>query len=62
MFENAMLLRANDAAKTLAISPRLLWRLTKQGVIPCCRLGRAVRYDPDVLRTWIKRFDAVSAA
>lgn len=38
------LLRPREAADLLAISERTLWALTKQGVIPCVRLGRSVRY------------------
>ena len=40
-----LLLTAREVAKTLAISPRLLWTLTNRGDLPCVRLGRAVRYD-----------------
>ncbi len=47
------LLRPRDAARALAISPRLLWSLTNRGEIPVVRIGRAVRYDPHDLRRWI---------
>ena len=50
-----LLLRAEQAAKALAISPRLLWTLTNDGTIPCVRIGRTVRYDPNDLTAWIKR-------
>lgn len=49
------LMDAKGSAKVLGISPRLLWSLTKAGQIPCVRLGRAVRYDPADLRTFIER-------
>jgi excisionase family DNA binding protein len=49
----AMLLTALHAAKALAISPRTLWELTHRGEIPCIKIGRAVRYDPEDLRAWI---------
>jgi excisionase family DNA binding protein len=52
---NALLLTAPQAAKALAISPRTLWSLTDTGEIPCVRIGRAVRYDPEDLRAWIAR-------
>ena len=42
-----------QAAKALAISERKLWELTNEGAIPCVRIGRAVRYDPADIRTWI---------
>ena len=50
-----LLLTARDAAKALAISERTLWTLTNNGDVPCVRLGRAVRYDPDDLRAFVKR-------
>ena len=49
------LLRPNDAARALAISPRKLWEITNRGEIPCVRIGRAVRYDLADLRDWINR-------
>jgi excisionase family DNA binding protein len=36
-------LRPRDAAKALAISPRHLWQLTKDGHIPCVRVGTGKR-------------------
>lgn len=45
-----LLLRPPEAAETLAISERTLWTLTKEGILPCVRLGRLVRYDPEDLR------------
>ena len=52
---NRLLLKPDEAAAALGISPRLLWTLTKDGKIPCLRLGRAVRYDPRDLRVWIEQ-------
>ena len=49
-----LLLRPADAAQALAISPRKLWAMTASGEVPCVRLGRSVRYDPDDLRAWIE--------
>ena len=49
-----LLLKSEEAASTLAISPRKLWELTDSGEIPCIRIGRAVRYSFDHLREWIK--------
>ena len=34
-----------QAAEALAISPRKLWQMTKDGEIPHVRMGRSVRYD-----------------
>jgi excisionase family DNA binding protein len=50
-------LRPREAAKALGISPRLLWQLTKDGHIPCVRLGsgkrKTVRYPVVVLQRWL---------
>ena len=48
-----LLLRPEEAAQALAISPRKLWGLTKRGEILAVRFGRVVRYDIDDLRRWI---------
>ena len=50
-----LLLNPREAATALAISPRKLWELTNCGDIPCIRIGRAVRYDPEDLKTWIEQ-------
>ncbi|MGD9691097.1 MAG: helix-turn-helix domain-containing protein [Phycisphaerales bacterium] len=49
----ALALRAPDAARALGISPRLLWTLTNQNVVPHVRLGKAVIYPVDQLRDWL---------
>jgi excisionase family DNA binding protein len=48
------LLRPKDAAQWLAVSPRMLWKLTAGREIPCVRIGRSVRYDLADLRAWIE--------
>ncbi len=53
--DEPLLLTAPKAAKMLAISPRTLWTLTQQGVVPCVRLGRSVRYSVDDLREVISK-------
>jgi excisionase family DNA binding protein len=50
-----LLLTPKEAASALAISERTLWELTKRSVIPCVRIGRAVRYDLVDLQSWIER-------
>lgn len=51
-------LRPREAAKALGISERLLWQLTKDGQIPCVRIGsgarKAVLYPVDALQTWLR--------
>jgi excisionase family DNA binding protein len=52
-------LRPRDAAKALSISPRLLWQLTRDGHIPCLRVGdgkrRTVLYPVADLQAWLSR-------
>lgn len=54
-----LVLRPRDAAKALAISPRLLWQLTKDGQIPCVRVGsgarKSVLYPVAELQAWLRR-------
>ena len=56
-------LRPREAAKSLGISPRLLWQLTKDGHIPCVRIGngkrRTVLYPLADLQAWLTRQAAV---
>ncbi len=51
-------LRLSEAAKALGISQRHLWQLTKDGRIPCVRLGDGSRkttlYPVNMLREWLE--------
>jgi excisionase family DNA binding protein len=49
----ALLWRPREAARALGISQRLLWQLTRDGAVPCVRIGRAVRYSPQALKAWV---------
>jgi excisionase family DNA binding protein len=55
----SLALRPREAAKALGISPRLLWQLTHDGVIPCVRVGsgkrRTVLYPTATLQGWLSR-------
>jgi hypothetical protein len=52
-------LRPREAAKALGISPRLLWQLTRDGYVPCVRVGSGTRktvlYPVADLQTWLTR-------
>ncbi|HTN77710.1 MAG TPA: helix-turn-helix domain-containing protein [Pirellulaceae bacterium] len=50
-----LLIRQSDAARMLAISDRKLWSLTKQGIVPCVKVGKTVRYSPEALREFVAR-------
>lgn len=57
--EAPLAMRPRDAAKALGISPRLLWQLTKDGHVPCVRVGsgrrRTVLYPLAELQAWLTR-------
>lgn len=52
-------LRPREAAKALGISERHLWQLTKDGQIPCVRVGSGTRktvlYPVAELQAWLSR-------
>ena len=50
-----LLIGATMAAKTLGISPRSLWTLTRAGTIPFIQLGRRVMYSPSSLQDWVTK-------
>ena len=55
-------LRPRDAAKALGISPRLLWQLTHDGVIPHVKVGagkrKCVLYPVAALDDWLRQQSA----
>ncbi len=51
--KEVLALRPRDAAKALSISPRHLWQLTRDGVIPSVKLHRTVLYRPEALAAWL---------
>jgi excisionase family DNA binding protein len=51
---DALLLRASEAAKRLAISPRHLHNITQAGLLPCVRIGRLVHYSVETIEQWIR--------
>lgn len=44
----------DDLAKHLKVSRSFLWELRKKG-LPCIRIGRTVRYQPDAVAEWLSR-------
>jgi excisionase family DNA binding protein len=52
------LLTVPQAAERLSMSPRSVQRLIQTGALPCIRLGRLVRIDPDDLTAMIKEVKA----
>jgi excisionase family DNA binding protein len=52
--KQSLLLRAREAAESLAISEAHLSRLTRRGLIPSVRVGQCLRYSVEELRTWVR--------
>jgi excisionase family DNA binding protein len=48
------LLRAQDAARLLAISTRLVWRLRSEGKLPSVRLAGATRFRLSDVKRFIQ--------
>jgi hypothetical protein len=58
-----ILWRLNPTAEALSISPRLLQKLTADGLVPCVRLRGCVRYYlPAVEAALVKLASGISAA
>ncbi len=47
------LLTANALAKHLGVSRQRVYELARLGLLPCVRLGRAVRFAPQAVEAWI---------
>ncbi len=41
---------AEDIARCYKVSARMMLRLAQRGDIPCLRIGRLVRFDPEAVR------------
>ena len=57
-----ILLKASEASRLLALSPRKLWELTNRKEIPSVRIGRSLRYDRRDLMAWIEGLKARSGS
>jgi putative molybdopterin biosynthesis protein len=47
-------LTVNEVADLLQMSKSHLFTQVRQGKIPAIRLGRAIRFDPEVLQAWLQ--------
>jgi excisionase family DNA binding protein len=43
------LLTIKEFAKIVKIAPKTLYRLASTGKIPCIRIGRNIRFSPDMI-------------
>jgi excisionase family DNA binding protein len=48
------LLTANELGEYLRISPKTVFRWSKQGRIPVIRMESALRFDPKAIATWLR--------
>lgn len=59
VLSSSLALRPREAAKALGISARHLWQLTRDGHIPCVRVGSGTRktvlYPVAELQAWLTR-------
>jgi excisionase family DNA binding protein len=49
---------ARDVAKFAKLSERTIFTLTADGVIPCIRLGRSVRYRPAAVMEALRKLES----
>ncbi len=51
-----MLLKADEAAKLLAVRPARLYEMARSGVIPSVKIGeKSVRFSESAIKEWIER-------
>jgi excisionase family DNA binding protein len=66
VLSHPLAMRLAEAAKSLGISPRLLWQLTRDGHIPCVRVGgskrRTILYPTELLREWLAKNAGIGAS
>lgn len=41
-------------AAFLGVSKSWVYQATASGTLPCIRIGAAVRFDPEVIRAWVR--------
>lgn len=48
------LITVQEAATRLNLDANSVYRLSREQILPCVRIGRTIRFDPDVLEEWIR--------
>jgi hypothetical protein len=44
-----LLITERECAKLISVSPRHLHDIRKRGMVPCVKLGKSVRYNPEAV-------------
>ena len=47
------LITAAELAASTGIPKSRVFELAREGELPCIRLGRAMRFDPEAVRAWL---------
>jgi excisionase family DNA binding protein len=50
-----ILVDCREAARRLCVSPRTLWQLTRDRIIPAVHIGKSVRYRVVDLENWTRQ-------
>jgi len=48
-------LRVSDVATLLNISERMVYQLSKEGLLPTIRISGCIRFDPAALARWLQQ-------
>jgi excisionase family DNA binding protein len=48
-------LKVREVAKLLDVTPQHIYGLAARGLIPCFRIGGAIRFDPHEFAAWLKK-------
>ena len=47
------MLRADEAARLLAVRPSWIYEAVREGRLPCLRVGRHIRFTQALLEEWL---------
>lgn len=46
---------AGPAARAVGLNAHTLYKLARRNLVPCYRAGRALRFDVDEIREWMRQ-------
>lgn len=49
------LLTVEELSNYLSVSEDRIYQLTREGILPHCRLGRSLRYSPSAIQAFIEQ-------